>query len=292
MRRSLHRTAVCLLSTARTRALSDEALCFSAPGPYVVPVVSPAAARSSYPVRRIFCVGRNYADHAQEMQKMDARVTREIAAASEPFFFAKHPECLAVCAAKDAPLEFPPMTNDLHHEVELVVALGPSLGEGRSNLSIEEAHEHIFGYAVGVDLTRRDLQAAAKASRKPWHCGKDFDGAAVIGEMVTADMVDAATASDETEKQATSRVLLLQLRVNGELRQSGPTSAMIHSVPQLIASLSRYQRVKPGDLIYTGTPAGVSRLQIGDRVSASAELHAQNGEAKKQVLSTCSFALR
>jgi len=194
-----------------------------------------------FPVRRIFCIGRNYADHAREM---GASVDR-----GKPVFFTKPADAL-VGDGNDVP--YPPATSNLHHEVEMVVALA---GGGR-NIAPDAADELIFGHAVGLDLTRRDLQADAKQRGMPWDTAKGMDHGAPVSAIlpVGAGRPDADTP--------------LSLRVNDELRQQSPLGAMLWSVPEIIAELSRLFELKPGDLIFTGTPAGVAALEPGDRFHA------------------------
>lgn len=193
-----------------------------------------------FPVHRIYCVGRNYREHAREMGES----LRE-----PPFFFSKPPD--AICSDPEIP--YPPMTNNLHHEVELVIALAC----GGHNLSLESSLSAVFGYAVGVDLTRRDLQAAAKKQGRPWTTAKGFDRSAPIsGIRPVADSGHPLSSA-------------ISLSVNGELRQAGNIGDMTWSVPEIISELSRYFELKPGDLIFTGTPAGVAALQPGDRVHAA-----------------------
>jgi len=197
-----------------------------------------AGAADSFPVRRIFCVGRNYAAHAAEMGN---EVDRDA-----PFYFTKSAHAL-LQSGQDMP--YPQATHDLHHEIELVVAIGPSVG--LTNPPADEVA--IFGYAVGLDMTRRDLQAAAKDGRKPWDTGKDFENAAIIGAITPAEgaLLDAAH---------------IRLDVNGDLRQTAPLSDMIHSVKAIIAHLSTLYHLRSGDLIMTGTPAGVAAVVRGDKL--------------------------
>lgn len=212
---------------------------FPAPVPPTVPVSGEAAA---FPVRRIFCVGRNYAAHAAEM---GVEVDREA-----PFYFTKS----AFSLAGGGTLPYPPGTGDYHHEVELVVALGrPAF-----RIDPDEAMGCVWGYAVGLDMTRRDLQAVAKSKQRPWDLGKDVENSAVIGALTPA------AAFQPGEQRIT-------LHVNGEPRQDAPLSDMVWSIPELIADLSRYYHLQPGDLIYTGTPAGVGAVQPGDRLEARVE---------------------
>lgn len=187
------------------------------------------------PVRRIYCVGRNYAEHAREM---GADPTREA-----PFFFSKPADALVVA---DAAVAYPPLTADLHFEGELVVALG----KGGRDISPAQAGSHIFGFAIGNDLTRRDAQAEAKSLRRPWDLAKGFDGSAVVGPL--------------HRMQALPPDARLTSRVNGEIRQEAALSSMIWPVSDIIAFLSQVITLAPGDLIMTGTPAGVGPLERGD----------------------------
>jgi fumarylpyruvate hydrolase len=200
---------------------------------------APQVGGGRFAVGRIFCVGRNYAEHAREM---GADPERE-----PPFFFIKPASCLAPGGS----LAYPPRTQDLQHEVELVAAIG----EGGQDIPVAQALAHVAGYAVGLDMTRRDLQGQAKDLRRPWDMGKSFDGAAPIGALAPAAALDPASAR-------------ITLTVNGEVRQQGALAEMIWSVGEIIAELSTYQRLLPGDLIYTGTPAGVAAVRPGDRLVA------------------------
>ena len=204
----------------------------------------------SFPVHRIYCVGRNFADHAREM---GAAVAASPAERGSPVFFMKPAD--AVCSAESIP--YPTATNDLHHEVELVVALGADAPPGV--LAPEQAQALVFGYSVGLDLTRRDLQAAAKAKGLPWDTAKGFDHSAPVGELVPA----AQAGSLEPR--------LLELKVNGELRQRAPLSDLIWNVPEILHELSKLYALRAGDLVFMGTPAGVAALQPGDRFEASLE---------------------
>ncbi len=190
-----------------------------------------------YAVNRIFCVGRNYAAHAREM---GGDPTRE-----PPFFFNKAPAHLV---ASGATVPYPPGTSDYHHEMELVVAVG----RGAFHVSPEQAAACVWGYACGLDMTRRDLQGEAKKAGRPWSFGKDFEHAAVIGELVPASTTGALAHG------------VIELKVNGQLRQQGDLADLIWSVPEVIANLSQYYHLQPGDLIYTGTPEGVGAVQPGD----------------------------
>ncbi|WP_308910471.1 fumarylacetoacetate hydrolase family protein [Pseudokordiimonas caeni] len=192
---------------------------------------------------RVFCVGRNYADHAAEMGD---------AVPEPPFFFIKPATCLVV---RPATLSYPPRTADLQHEIELVVVIG----KGGRDIAREAALTHVTGYATGIDMTRRDMQADAKAKRRPWDMSKSFDEAAPVSAVTP---IAAAPAVESA---------VLRLSVNGEVRQEGCVADMIWPVADVIAELSSYMALLPGDLIYTGTPAGVGTLLQGDRVRAEIE---------------------
>lgn len=196
-----------------------------------------------FAVHRIYCVGRNFAEHAREMGSTIDRGT--------PVFFSKPADAVLPGGGEQA---FPRGTADLHHEVELVLALGADAG---ATVSADDAERLIFGYALGLDLTRRDLQAAAKAKGLPWDTAKGFDRSAPISEIVPAAAFGAPTARH------------LRLTVNGTLRQQAPLSDMVWSVPEIIVALSRLYELRAGDLIFMGTPAGVAALQPGDRYHAS-----------------------
>lgn len=203
--------------------------------------VAVEASDERFPVRRIFCVGRNYADHVREMggdPKSDP-----------PVFFTKAADSIV---ASGSTIVYPPRTADLHHEVELVVALR----SGGSDIAAEHAAAHVFGYAVGNDLTRRDLQSQLRGKGLPWDMAKAFDAAAQIGAILPADKFDPLSAQ------------AIWLEVNGERRQHSQLSQMIWSVSEIIASLSSFVTLAAGDLIYTGTPEGVGPLVRGDAVRA------------------------
>jgi fumarylpyruvate hydrolase len=214
------------------------------PAPPMVPV---AGSDQLFPVRRIFCVGRNYAAHAREMGADPAR--------EPPFFFAKPAD--AVISTGQVP--YPPATADLHHEVELVVALGG----GGSEIDPAQALDLVWGYGVGVDLTRRDLQEIAKKSGRPWDMAKGFDASAPISPLTPAALCGHRSRGT------------VSLMVNGVQKQKGDLADMIWPVPDVLAHLSRLVRLAPGDLIYTGTPEGVGRIVKGDRVEATVEGVAQ-----------------
>ncbi|WP_334177430.1 fumarylacetoacetate hydrolase family protein [Pseudoxanthomonas sp.] len=204
---------------------------------------------STFPVRRIFCVGRNFADHAREM---GATAPASKADRGTPVFFHKPADAL-VTGNADVP--YPPGTQDLHHEVELVAALGTDAPAGP--LAREDAQALVIAYGVGLDLTRRDLQAAAKAKGLPWDTGKGFDHSAPISELVPASGI--GTLEDRT----------LTLRVNGQVRQHGALHDLIWDVPDILHELSLLYALKAGDLVFMGTPAGVAALVPGDSFTAS-----------------------
>lgn len=195
-----------------------------------------------FPVRRIFCVGRNYADHAREMGAL-----AQAAGLEPPFFFSKPGDAL-VGGEGELAVAYPPMTRNLHHEVELVVALGA----GGSNIDVAAAPGLVFGYGVGLDLTRRDLQAQAKEKGHPWDMGKGFDQSAVCGPLAPVAQVGHPASG------------AIWLKVNGEFRQRGDLAQMGWQVAAIVANLSTLVRLEAGDLIYSGTPAGVGPLQRGD----------------------------
>lgn len=217
--------------------------------PFPVATLPIAGSDVLFPVRRIFCVGRNYADHAREMGALDQADGRE-----PPFFFMKPGDAL-VAGSGELQVAYPPVTNNLHHEVEMLVALGA----GGSNVAVDAAQSLIFGYAVGLDLTRRDIQGKAKEKGHPWDMGKGFDQSAVAGVIRPV----AQTGYPERGR--------IWLKVNDQLRQDGDLSAMMWKVPDIIAALSSTVRLEAGDLIYTGTPAGVGPLVAGDVLEAGVD---------------------
>ena len=210
-----------------------------APARPSIPVVGQTA---RFPVRRIFCIGRNYADHAREM---GASVDK-----ANPMFFTKPADAIVTDGA-DVP--YPSATSDLHHEVEMVVALGA----GGSDLTVEQAGKLVWGYGVGLDLTRRDLQAQAKAKGAPWDVAKAFDHSAPISALVPASEVTPTSATR------------IALEINGELRQEATLGDMLLDVPEILSALSKLFELKAGDIVYTGTPAGVSALVRGDTFRAT-----------------------
>lgn len=217
---------------------------FVIPAP-VLPVV-PVGCGGLFPVRRIFCVGRNYAEHAREMGGDPSR--------EPPFFFMKPADAVWHPHDAESHWPYPPATQEVHHEAELVVALR---GGGRE-LSPEEAAEAIYGYAVGLDMTRRDLQAEAKAKGRPWDVAKGFDASLPISTILPKP--------GEVLRRGE-----IGLEVDGTPRQRGDLAQMIYDVPAVIAEISRYWRLAAGDLILTGTPAGVGPVRPGERVRAWVE---------------------
>jgi len=208
----------------------------------------PVRGGGAFPVRRVYCVGRNFADHAREM---GATVPAAGVARGAPVFFLKPAD--AVVPAGGA-IPYPPGTADLHHEVELVVALGADAAAGA--LQRTDAQQLVYGYGVGLDLTRRDLQAAAKAKGLPWDTGKSFDACAPVSELLPA-----AAVGDLGPRR-------LSLHVNGELRQQAPLAQMIWDVPDILGELSQLYALRAGDLVFMGTPAGVGPLLPGDSFDA------------------------
>ncbi len=209
--------------------------------PPPVPSVAVAGTDARFAVGRIFCVGQNYASHAREMGSDPARLA--------PFFFMKPAN--AVLADNES-LPYPPRTSNLHHEVELVVAIA----RGGRDISAERGLEHVFGYAIGNDFTRRDLHALAKEKGRPWEPGKAFEASAAIGALHPAAVVGHPARG------------AIWLTVNGAERQRGDLSDMIWNVPGILAELSTLFELAPGDLVYTGTPAGVAAIAPGDRLVA------------------------
>ena len=209
--------------------------------PTVRPTVLPIHGGGSFPVRRIYCVGRNYLDHIREMKEADER--------DPPFFFQKPRDAVVGDGAR---VPYPPFTSDFQFEVELVVALG----KGGSDVAVSEANDLIWGYAVGIDLTRRDRQRDARDAKLPWEAGKSFDASAPCGPI--------SHVSDHSRFGHCA----ITLSVNGIERQRGDTGQMIWSVPEVISQLSKQVRLEPGDLIYTGTPSGVGPVVPGDVITA------------------------
>jgi fumarylpyruvate hydrolase len=209
-----------------------------------VPSLSVAGTEARFPVHRIYCIGRNYAEHAKEMGAVPDR--------AQPVFFMKPNDAIV---ADGGDVAYPQATSDLHHEVEMVVALA----SGGRDIPVDRALEHVFGYGVGLDLTRRDLQATAKAKSLPWDSSKAFDQSAPVSTLRRAAEIRHPRAAR------------LTLSVNGALRQRADIADMLFTVPEIIHELSRLWTLLPGDLIFTGTPSGVAALQRGDRLRAELE---------------------
>jgi fumarylpyruvate hydrolase len=221
---------------------------------YVIPIwsitsVPVAGSSDTFPVRRIYCVGRNYAAHAREMGFDPDR--------EPPFFFAKPADAIVVMADPSKPtnVTYPPATKNLHHEMELVVAIGI----GGADIKVEDALNHVFGYAAGLDMTRRDLQFAARDKGRPWDMGKGFDQSAPCGPIVPA------SKSGHLSKG------LIELKVNGASKQKANLNELIWNVQETISYLSGLVRLEAGDLIYTGTPEGVGPVIKGDLLEGEIE---------------------
>jgi fumarylpyruvate hydrolase len=215
---------------------------------YVVPVgdvpsLQVVGTDARFPVHRIYCVGRNYGDHVAEMGNDPKK---------PPIFFSKPADAIV---ASGAQIPYPPHTNNFHHELELVVAIGT----GGADILMSSALDHVYGYGIGVDLTRRDLQKAAKESGTPWDTAKGFDSSAPCGAI--------SPVADNKHPLNTH----IWLTVNDEVWQETQTSAMIYNVPETIAELSKLYTLVPGDLIFTGTPAGVGPLVPGDRIACGGD---------------------
>ena len=201
-----------------------------------------AGSEDLFPVRRVYCVGRNYAAHAREMGKDPDR--------EPPFFFMKPADALQACGTEPTPHPYPPRTENYHFEIELVAALAT----GARDIPVETALDHVYGYAIGLDMTRRDLQDEAKALARPWDLGKAADFSGPIGPIHPAAAIGHPARGPIT------------LSVDGAERQRGDLADMIWSLPEQIAYLSAYFELQPGDLIFTGTPAGVGPVRRGERM--------------------------
>ena len=196
-----------------------------------------------FPVRRIYCIGRNYADHAIEMGFDPNK--------EPPFFFQKNNSNIVI----DGKFPYPTQTKDVHHELEMVVALK----SGGTDISLEKASDHIYGYAVGIDMTRRDLQGVAKKMGRPWEIGKAFEKSAPIGVL---------SKIEETGKLDEGKIVL---KLNGKMKQEGNLNMMIWKVSEIISHLSQFYDIAAGDIIMTGTPAGVGPVQKGDKLEGMIE---------------------
>lgn len=207
------------------------------------PVLKVKNSTDVFPVRRIYCIGRNYADHAIEMGFDPNK--------EPPFFFQKNNSNIVI----DGKFPYPLQTKDVHHELEMVVALK----SGGTNISLEKASDHIYGYAVGLDMTRRDLQGVAKKMGRPWEIGKAFEKSAPIG---------ALSKIEETGKLDAGKIVL---KLNGKTKQEGNLNMMIWKVSEIISHLSQFYDIAAGDIIMTGTPAGVGPVQKGDKLEGTIE---------------------
>jgi len=224
--------------------LDDATYLFAPPAVVSVPVVGRA---ERYPVHRIYCVGRNYEEHAKEM----GYTGRE-----PPFFFLKPADAIVVAEpGKTATIPYPTLTKNMHHEIELVVAIG----KGGSHIKAQDAHKHIFGYAVGLDMTRRDLQSDMKKQGRPWCIGKAYDQSAPIGPITP---IEQAKGVEEAP---------IWVQVNGQDRQRSTVAKLIWNVAETIEHLSAAWELQPGDLIYTGTPEGVAAVVSGDVMTGGIE---------------------
>jgi fumarylpyruvate hydrolase len=221
--------------------MADETYAVPPPPRATLPVVGTDAV---FPIHRVYCVGRNYADHAVEMGHDPDR--------EPPFFFQKNPDDVT---GPGVDFRYPARSGDVHHEVELVVALA----SGGRDIPVGRAMDHVFGYAVGLDMTRRDLQAAAKKAGRPWEVAKAFEGSAPCSAILPAPQAGDVSRS------------AVRVSVDGVLRQSGTVGQMIWSIPEIIAELSTLFPLAAGDLIFTGTPAGVGAVKRGDRLEATVE---------------------
>jgi fumarylpyruvate hydrolase len=220
--------------------MSDAKYVISPPPQPALPV---AGSDKVFPVRRIWCVGRNYVEHIREMGQ-DERLP--------PFYFAKFADQIV---PDGGTVPYPSLTKDMHHEVELVVALK----SGGRNIPVEKANDAIYGYAVGIDLTRRDLQIASRDLKRPWEIGKSFDGAAPCGAVVPVEKTGYLSSGKIT------------LKCNGKIRQDGDLNQLIWNVPEIIANLSTIVALEAGDIIMTGTPAGVAATVAGDTLECEIE---------------------
>ncbi|MGB8055333.1 MAG: fumarylacetoacetate hydrolase family protein [Pseudolabrys sp.] len=215
---------------------------------YVIPpppqaTIAVAETDKVFPVRRIWCVGRNYIEHIREMGQ-DER--------APPFFFAKPADAIV---PDGGTVPYPSLTKDMHHEVELVVALK----SGGRKIPVDKANDCIFGYAVGIDLTRRDLQIASRDVKRPWEVGKAFDASAPCGPLMPATKIGHPTGGK------------IILKVNGQVRQDGDLNQMIWNVPETISKLSEMVALEAGDIIMTGTPSGVAATVAGDKIECEVE---------------------
>ena len=232
--------------------------------PITIPILLSKTSLSSFPVNRIYCIGRNYKEHAIEMGHDPNK--------EPPFFFMKPADSIIVSHPANSNnnnnnnnnnmtnVPYPPKTKSLHYEAELVIAIG----KDGLHIPINKANEYIFGYCIGCDLTRRDLQKQAKELRRPWTTAKAFDYSAPMGYIIPKD--EATTPCPTTLEELLPSNAPITLSVNGTMKQCSTIDQMIWNIPELISNISSYVRLKAGDLIMTGTPAGVSSLNVGDCV--------------------------
>jgi fumarylpyruvate hydrolase len=216
---------------------------FPVPAPVLAPI---QGSDETFPVNRIFCVGRNYLAHAAEMGVAVDKSKQE------PFYFNKHP---AYLVESGAAIDYPPQTENYHYEMEFVVAIGKAGFE----VSQEDADELIWGYACGLDMTRRDLQLKAREQGRPWDLGKDFEESAILSPIVPVAQTGIVSEGK------------IELAVNGETKQSSNLNLLIWNVREIIEHLSRFYHLQPGDIIYTGTPEGVGPVVAGDKITGSIE---------------------
>jgi fumarylpyruvate hydrolase len=213
-----------------------------------VPAVAVDGSKDKFPVHRLYCVGRNYADHSREMGHDPDR--------EHPFFFQKFADNIVPSGPKDnGKFPYPPLSKNVHHEIELVAALG----KGGSDVRVDQAMDLVWGYAVGIDMTRRDLQGEAKKAGKPWDIGKAFEHSAPMGPVYPASRVGHPTQGR------------IWLAINGETRQDGNIDQLIWKLPEIIQHLSTQFELKAGDLIFTGTPAGVGPVNKGDVITGGVD---------------------
>ena len=212
-------------------------LIIPAPKQTTIPIID---TNKQFPVRRVYCIGRNYADHVVEMGVDPSK--------EEPLFFQKNSDNVDTSGT----FPYPSETKDVHYEVELVVALQ----SGGSNITIEDSHKHIYGFAIGLDMTRRDLQSQAKKGGKPWEIGKAFEHSAPMGVITPFQKIGMMETGN------------ISLEVNGVIKQQGDLNMMIWKIPRMISHLSRFYHLQAGDLIMTGTPAGVGSVTKGDLLVA------------------------
>lgn len=225
-------------------------LAFDAPKLTAIPVLNSdlqpgSESNLKFPVRRVYCVGRNYAEHAKEMGH-DSR--------EKPFFFTKPADAIVV---NPVTIAYPPMTSELHHEVELVVAIG----KNGFQVELENAWDHVFGYALGIDFTKRDLQSEFKKKSRPWDLAKGFDQSAPISSIIPFKQLGKMSQAE------------LELLIDNEIRQKSSIQKMIWSIPEIIVELSQHIELKAGDLIFTGTPSGVGGIKKKQKVTAKLSAH-------------------